>query len=169
MQKITTHLWFDDQAEEAARFYTSIFEGSRVVDREYYGAAGPGTPGTVMTVTFELAGQRFIALNGGPEFTFNEAVSLHVDCADQEEIDGLWDVLCSGGGQPVECGWLKDKFGLSWQIVPAVLNQMIADPDQERSQRVMRAMLGMRKLDIQGLVDAYAADSGTDSGERTGA
>ncbi len=167
MQKITTFLWFDDQAAEAADFYTSIFEDSRVVERAYYGAAGPGTPGTVMTVTFELAGQRFMALNGGPEFTFDEAISLHVDCADQEEVDGLWDALCSGGGRPVECGWLTDKYGLSWQIVPTVLHRMLADPDQERSQRVMRAMLGMRKLDIQGLVDAY--EDGTVSRAGTGA
>lgn len=164
-QKITTCLWFDDRAEEAAAFYTSLFAGSRVVEREYYGEAGPGTPGTVMTVVFELAGQRFMALNGGPEFTFDEAISLHVDCADQEEVDEMWNALCADGGRPVQCGWVTDKFGLSWQIVPTALHRMLADPDRERSQRVMRAMLGMRKLDVQGLVDAYEADSTT---SRTG-
>ncbi|WP_354639287.1 VOC family protein [Kitasatospora camelliae] len=154
MQKITTFLWFDDQAEEAARFYTSVFRDSRIVDVQRYGKAGPGEEGTVMVVTFELAGQRFIALNGGPMFTFSEAISLQVDCASQEEVDDLWAKL-TDGGQESACGWLKDRYGLSWQIVPTVLAEMIADPDPEKSERVTRAMLGMVKLDIRALRDAY--------------
>ncbi|GAA2748198.1 VOC family protein [Kitasatospora cinereorecta] len=154
-QKITTFLWFDHQAEEAAAFYTSVFPGSRVVDVQRYGEAGPGVAGTVMTVTFELAGQRFIALNGGPLFPFTEAISLQIDCDSQAEVDAYWAALTEGGGQEVECGWLKDRYGLSWQVVPKVLMEMISDPDPERSARVTRAMLGMRKLDVQGLRDAY--------------
>ncbi|MEU1666389.1 VOC family protein [Streptomyces sparsogenes] len=154
MQKITTFLWFDDQAEQAAHHYTSVFEDSRVVEIQRYGEAGPGEPGTVMTVTFELAGQRFIALNGGPQFTFTEAISLSVDCATQEEVDQLWERL-GDGGEAGPCGWLKDKYGLSWQIVPRKLTELLRDPDPARSARVMRAMLGMKKIDIQGLVDAY--------------
>ncbi|MEU5027952.1 VOC family protein [Streptomyces milbemycinicus] len=154
MQKITTFLWFDDQAEEAARHYTSIFDDSRVVDIQRYGEAGPGEPGTVMTVTFELAGQRFIALNGGPHFTFTEAISLSVDCATQDEVDELWARL-GDGGEDGPCGWLKDKYGLSWQIVPRKLTELMSDPDPARSARVTKAMLGMKKIDIQGLVDAY--------------
>ncbi|OMI35968.1 VOC family protein [Streptomyces sparsogenes] len=154
MQKITTFLWFDDQAEQAAHHYTSVFEDSRVVEIQRYGEAGPGEPGTVMTVTFELAGQRFIALNGGPEFTFTEAISLSVDCATQEEVDRLWERL-GDGGETGPCGWLKDKYGLSWQIVPRKLNELLRDPDPAKSARVMRAMLDMKKIDIQGLEDAY--------------
>ncbi|ADI04021.1 MULTISPECIES: VOC family protein [Streptomyces] len=154
MQKITTFLWFDDQAEEAARHYTSIFDDSRVVDIQRYGEAGPGEPGTVMTVTFELAGQRFIALNGGPHFTFTEAISLSVDCATQDEVDELWARL-GDGGEDGPCGWLKDKYGLSWQIVPRKLTELMSDPDPAKSARVTKAMLGMKKIDIQGLVDAY--------------
>jgi predicted 3-demethylubiquinone-9 3-methyltransferase (glyoxalase superfamily) len=154
MQKITTFLWFDHQAEEAAQHYTSIFDDSRVVDIQRYGEAGPGEPGTVMTVTFELAGQRFIALNGGPHFTFTEAISLSVDCETQEEVDELWARL-GDGGEPGPCGWLKDKYGLSWQIVPRQLNELMRDPDPAKSARVTKAMLGMKKIDIQGLVDAY--------------
>ncbi|MDW6065073.1 VOC family protein [Streptomyces sp. FXJ1.4098] len=154
MQKITTFLWFDDQAEEAARHYTSIFDDSRVVDIQRYGEAGPGEPGTVMTVTFELAGQRFIALNGGPHFTFTEAISLSVDCATQDEVDELWARL-GDGGEEGPCGWLKDKYGLSWQIVPSKLTELMSDPDPAKSARVTKAMLGMKKIDIQGLVDAH--------------
>ncbi|MCW2640807.1 MAG: 3-demethylubiquinone-9 3-methyltransferase [Dactylosporangium sp.] len=154
MQKITTFLWFDNQAEEAATHYTSIFDDSRIVNVRRYGQAGPGEAGTVMTVTFELAGQQFIALNGGPEFTFNEAVSLYVDCATQEEVDELW-VKLSAGGEEGPCGWLKDKFGVSWQIVPKTLTDLLSDPDPVKAERVMKAMLGMKKIDTQGLVDAY--------------
>ncbi|SCK53788.1 VOC family protein [Streptomyces sp. WMMB 322] len=153
MQKITTFLWFDDQAEEAVEHYTSVFPDSRVIDVQRYGEAGPGEPGTVMTIAFELAGQRFTALNGGPEFTFNEAVSLYVDCADQAEVDTYWAKLAEGGEEG-PCGWLKDKYGLSWQIVPRVLTELLRDPDPARSARVMKAMLGMRKLDVQALEDA---------------
>ena len=154
MQKITTHLWFDKQAEEAVAHYTSVFPDSRVVDVQRYGEAGPGEAGTVMTITFELAGQRYIALNGGPEFTFNEAVSLYVDCADQEEVDTYWSKL-GEGGEEGPCGWLKDKYGLSWQIVPRALTDLLSDPDPIKSAQVMKAMLGMRKLDVKGLEDAY--------------
>lgn len=154
MQKITTFLWFDDQAEEAAQHYVSVFGGdSRIVETSRYSEAGPGEPGSVMTVTFELAGQQFIALNGGPEFTFSEAISLQVDCADQEEVDAFWAGL-GEGGEHGPCGWLKDRYGLSWQIVPRKLGELLGDPDPEKSQRAMRAMLGMKKLDVQGLVDA---------------
>lgn len=153
MQKITTFLWFDDQAEEAVQHYTSVFPDSRVIDVQRYGEAGPGEAGTVMTVAFELAGQRFTALNGGPEFTFNEAVSLYVDCADQAEVDRYWEKL-GEGGEEGPCGWLKDKFGLSWQIIPRALTELLGDPDPARSGRVMKAMLGMRKLDVQALEDA---------------
>lgn len=154
MQKITTFLWFDSQAEEAANFYTSVFDDSRIVDVQRYGEAGPGEPGTVMVVRFELAGQQFIALNGGPQFAFTEAISLYVDCATQEEVDGLWARL-TDGGEEGPCGWMKDRYGLSWQIVPRALTDMLADPDPARSDRVMKAMLGMKKIDIRGLVDAY--------------
>lgn len=153
MQKITTHLWFDGRAEEAARHYTSVFGNSRIVDVQRWGEAGPGKPGTVMTVTFELAGQRFIALNGGPHDRFNDAISLYVDCESQEEVDELWEKL-GEGGEWVQCGWLKDKFGVSWQIVPRVLTDLISDSDEATSQRVMAAMLEMKKLDIQRLLEA---------------
>jgi predicted 3-demethylubiquinone-9 3-methyltransferase (glyoxalase superfamily) len=155
MQKITTFLWFDDQAEQAAHHYTSIFGDSRIVSVQRYGPAGPGAPGSVMTVTFELAGQRFIALNGGPQFPFTEAISLYVDCTSQQEVDRLWAEL-SDGGQEGVCGWLKDRFGVSWQIVPRTLTDLLADADADpaRAERVMTAMFGMKKIDIQGLVDA---------------
>ncbi|WP_059007704.1 VOC family protein [Streptomyces specialis] len=156
-QKITTFLWFDNQAEEAVSLYTSVFAGSRVLDIQRYGETGPGPEGSVMTITFELAGQQFIALNGGPEFTFTEAISLSVDCADQEEVDRLSERLTEGGGEQGPCGWLKDRFGLSWQIVPRVLHELIADPDRAKANRVMGAMLGMKKIEIQGLLDAAAA------------
>ncbi|RKN09306.1 VOC family protein [Streptomyces radicis] len=158
MQKITTFLWFDDQAEEAAAFYTSLFDDSRVVDVQRYGEAGPAPAGTVMTVTFELAGQRYIALNGGPHFAFTEAVSLYVDCADQAEVDRLWDRLTAEGGEESECGWLKDRYGLSWQIVPRFLTDTIGGPDRAAAERVTRAMLGMRKLDVHALQRAAAGE-----------
>ncbi|MGW4893662.1 VOC family protein [Kitasatospora sp. NPDC004240] len=156
MQKITPFLWFDDQAEEAARFYVSLFPDSRIVDTAHYGEAGPGEAGTVMTVTFELAGQRFTALNGGPLFTFTEALSLQVDCADQTEVDHYWAGLTQGGGEGGRCGWLKDRYGLSWQVVPRQLLELAGDPDPVKSQRVIRAMLGMGRLDVRALEDAHA-------------
>ncbi len=155
MQKITPCLWFDNQAEEAAEFYTSMFDDSRIVEVSHYGEAGPRAPGSVMTVTFELGGQRFIALNGGPEFKFTEAVSFSVDCKSQDEVDAFWEKL-SEGGEEGPCGWLKDRFGLSWQIVPTVLVEMVQDEDSEKAQRVMAAMLKMRKIEIAGLEEAYA-------------
>ncbi len=154
IQKISPFLWFDHQAEEAVNFYTSIFEDSRVKTVTRYGEAGPGPKGSVMTIAFELAGQEFVALNGGPHFKFTEAISFFVNCETQEEVDELWDKL-SEGGTEVECGWLKDKYGLSWQIVPTILIEMLQDKDPERSQRVMKAMLQMKKLDIAGLERAY--------------
>ncbi|MFI0897686.1 VOC family protein [Streptomyces sp. NPDC020983] len=156
-QKITTFLWYDDQAEEAAALYTSLFDNSRVVKVQHYGEAGPGTPGSVMIVEFELGGQRFLALNGGPEFTFNEAISLSVDCDSQEEVDRLWSALTANGGQEGPCGWLKDPFGVSWQIVPTRLNELIGDPDQNRSQAAVKAMLGMKKLVVSELEAAADA------------
>ncbi len=156
MQKITPCLWFDTEGEDAARFYTSIFPNSRVVDVARYGSAGPRPEGTVMTVSFELDGQSFIALNGGPDFTFNEAISFQVDCETQEEVDAFWSKL-SEGGEEGPCGWLKDKYGVSWQIVPTALSRLLADPDREKSQRVMEAMLSMKKIEIDGLERAAAA------------
>jgi predicted 3-demethylubiquinone-9 3-methyltransferase (glyoxalase superfamily) len=153
MQKVTPCLWFDDQGEEAAEFYTSIFPNSRITDISRYGEAGPGTPGSAMTVAFELDGQPFTALNGGPEYTFSEAVSFQVSCESQEEVDHYWSKL-SEGGEEGPCGWLKDRFGLSWQIVPKRLMELLSDPDRERSQRVMTAMLEMKKLDIAKLREA---------------
>ena len=155
MPKITPCLWFDTDGEEAAKFYTSVFPNSRIVEVTRYGSAGPRPEGMVMTVTFELDGQRFIALNGGPEFTFDEAISLEVDCQTQDEVDAYWSNL-SEGGEEGPCGWLKDKFGLSWQIVPTVLTELLADPDREKSQRVMRAMLTMKKIEIGALEEAAA-------------
>ena len=153
--KITPCLWFDTEAEEAATFYTSIFENSRILHVSHYGSAGPRPEGMVMTVSFELDGLEFIALNGGPEFTFDEAISFQVNCESQEEVDELWTKLSDGGAEG-PCGWLKDKFGVSWQIVPTVLDELIRDPDPEKSQRVMKAMLGMGKLDIAELERAAA-------------
>ncbi|MGN9837299.1 VOC family protein [Nonomuraea sp. H19] len=153
MQKITTYLWFDNQAEEAAEFYTSIFDDSRILDVQRNGEGGPGPAGTAMMVTFELAGQRFFALNGGPRFTFTEAISLYVDCASQEEVDTLWAKLTEGGKES-QCGWLQDRYGLSWQIIPGRLTELLSDPDPARAQRAMMAMLGMQKIDIQALEDA---------------
>jgi predicted 3-demethylubiquinone-9 3-methyltransferase (glyoxalase superfamily) len=161
IQKITPCLWFDDQAEQAVEFYTAIFRNSRIVEVARYGEAGReihGKPaGTVMTVAFELEGQAFTALNGGPMFKFNEAISFQVSCKTQEVVDHYWEKLSAGGDeQAQQCGWLKDKYGVSWQIVPGVLVEMITDPDSARSQRVMGAMLQMKKIDIDGLRRAYA-------------
>ncbi|MFI9159792.1 VOC family protein [Kitasatospora aureofaciens] len=154
MQKITTFLWYDDQAEAAAALYTSLFPNSRVTGVTRYGEAGPGEPGSVMTVEFELDGRPYAALNGGPEFTFTEAISLQVECDDQREVDELWAKLTADGGQEGPCGWLKDRFGLSWQITPRVLLDLIGDRDRAKSDRVMAAMLRMQKIDIQQLLDA---------------
>ena len=156
MQKLTPCLWFDTEGEDAAKFYTSIFPSSRIVETAYYGSAGPRPEGTVMTVEFELDGQRFIALNGGPEFTFSEAISFQVDCESQEEVDSYWEKL-GEGGERGPCGWLKDKFGVSWQIVPTALPRLLQDSDPERSQRVMAAMLKMGKIEIDELEKAAAA------------
>ncbi|HXQ86403.1 MAG: VOC family protein [Gaiella sp.] len=147
MPKITPCLWFDTQGEEAAEFYTSIFPNSRIVDVARYGEAGPRDAGTVMVVKFELDGQELVALNGGPEFTFDEAISFQIDCADQEEVDRYSEALTDGGEQG-PCGWVKDRFGLSWQVVPARLIELLGDPDEAKAQRAMAAMLEMRKIDI---------------------
>jgi predicted 3-demethylubiquinone-9 3-methyltransferase (glyoxalase superfamily) len=160
IQKITPFLWFDDNAEEAAKFYTSIFKKSKIIDIAHYGesaAEASGRPkGTVMTVTFELEGQRFMALNGGPIFKFSPAISFLVSCETQKELDDLWEKLSEGGGEQEQCGWLKDKFGVSWQIVPSVLGEMIQDKDAEKSEKVMKALIQMKKIDIQSLQKAYA-------------
>ena len=147
MSKITPCLWFDTQAEEAATFYTGIFENSRIMDVSRYGEAGPRPAGTVMTVNFELAGHPFVALNGGPEFTCDEAISFQVSCDSQEEVDYFWAKLTEGGEES-QCGWCKDRYGLSWQIIPKALFELLGDADPGRSQRAMRAMLGMKKLDV---------------------
>jgi len=154
-QKITTFLWFDNNAEEAVNFYVSIFKNSKVLNTLRYGDAGPGPKGTVMTIAFELDGQQFTALNGGPHFKFTEAISLVVHCQTQEEVDHFWEKL-SEGGQKVDCGWLKDKFGLSWQITPDVLLELLQDSDNQKSERVMKAMMTMKKLDIARLKQAAA-------------
>jgi len=156
MQKITPFLWFDNEAEEAMNFYTSVFRNSKVGNVVRYGDAGPGPKGSVMVASFELEGLPFTALNGGPQFKFTEAISFHVACESQDEVDYFWDRL-SEGGSIQQCGWLKDKFGLSWQIVPTVLPKLLSDPDREKANRVMQAMLRMKKLDIAGLEQAYAA------------
>jgi predicted 3-demethylubiquinone-9 3-methyltransferase (glyoxalase superfamily) len=154
VQKIIPFLWFDDQAEEAATFYVSLFKNSKVNSVARYGDAGPGPKGSAMTVTFELAGQKFIALNGGPLFKFNEAVSFLINCETQEEVDDLWKKL-SAEGTESQCGWVKDKYGLSWQVVPTALGEMLEDEDPKKSQRVMQAMLQMGKIDIAKLKKAY--------------
>ena len=154
MQKITPFLWFDDNAEDAVNFYTSVFKNSKIVELSRYPEGSPGPAGTVMVVVFELDGQQFMALNGGPVFKFNEAVSFSVSCETQTEVDDLWAKLTEGG-EPGQCGWLKDKFGLSWQIVPTVLGKLMSDPDPEKSQAVMQAMLKMNKLDIAELQRAH--------------
>lgn len=154
MQKITPFLWFDANAEEAVGFYTSIFRDSKVLDTARYGDAGPGPKGSVMTIRFVLNGQEFIALNGGPHFKFNEAISFVVNCETQQEVDDYWAKL-TAGGKEVQCGWLTDKYGLSWQITPTILGRLVADKDPEKSNRVMQAMLKMIKIDIEDLKRAY--------------
>ena len=153
MQRITTFLWFTDNAEEAANFYTSIFKHSKIKEVSRYGDAGPGPKGTAMVVKFELDGQEFLALNGGPQFTFTEAISLLVSCKDQKEIDHYWEAL-SAGGEKVQCGWLKDQFGLSWQIVPENMGELMAPKDPAKAARAMKAMLQMTKIDIAALKNA---------------
>ncbi|MFE0172123.1 VOC family protein [Streptomyces sp. NPDC059002] len=157
MPRITPNLWFDTQSEDAAKFYVSVFPNSEITNVTYYGEGSPRPAGTVLTVEFKLDGAEFLALNGGPEFTFDEAVSFSIDCADQDEVDHYWAKL-SEGGEEGPCGWLKDKYGLSWQVVPAALPELLADPDAERAQRVMQAMFGMKKLDVAAL---RAAADGT--------
>lgn len=154
MQKIVPFLWFDDKAEEAMNFYVSVFKNSKILSTFRYGEAGPGKKGTVMGGTFELEGQEFYALNGGPQFTFTPALSLFVNCHSQPEVDELWEEL-SDGGEKGQCGWLKDRYGVSWQIIPTVLGEMLRDKDPERSKRVMQAMLQMHKIDIGKLQQAY--------------
>jgi predicted 3-demethylubiquinone-9 3-methyltransferase (glyoxalase superfamily) len=154
MPKITPYLWFDNQAEEAMTLYTSIFPNSRFGEVSRYGEGGPGEPGTIMSGTFSLDGQEFMVLNGGPQFKFNEAISLFVHCDTQEEVDRYWDQLVAGG-EPGPCGWLKDKFGLSWQIIPKLLGELIGDSDPAKSQRVVQAMLQMSKIDSVALQAAY--------------
>lgn len=153
-QKITPFLWFDNQAEEAINFYTSIFKNSRVVSVTCYGEEGPGPKGQVMTAAFQLDGQEFVALNGGPQFKFTEAISFVVNCETQEEVDNFWEKL-SEGGEESRCGWLKDKYGLSWQIVPSILVKLLQDKDAEKSGKVMKAMMQMDKIDIETLEQAY--------------
>lgn len=154
MQKITTFLTFDGRAEEAVDFYVSIFESSKIVSTSRYGDAGPGPAGTLMSASFELAGQPFIALNGGPSFTFSQGISLFVSCESQKEVDELWEKL-SEGGEKGPCGWLTDKFGVSWQVIPRVLGELLGDEDRDKANRVMEAMLQMSKIDIEGLRKAY--------------
>ena len=166
MQKITPFLWYDNEAEEAANFYVSVFSEarrgasprgpSRIVNVSHYGEAGPAPAGSVMTVTFELEGQEFTALNGGPEYAFSPAISFVVSCESQEEVDAFWRSL-SDGGEEGPCGWLKDRYGMSWQVVPTALGELLSDPDPQRSQRVMKAMLQMQKIDIGELQRAYEA------------
>jgi len=152
--KITPFLWFNDNAEEAMNYYVSIFKNSKVLSINRYGDAGPGPSGSVMTATFELDGLQFTALNGGPEFGFTEAISFFVNCDTQQEVDELWDKLCAGGEASM-CGWLKDKFGLSWQIIPKALGEMLGDKDPEKAGRVMKAMFQMQKIDVKKLKEAY--------------
>jgi predicted 3-demethylubiquinone-9 3-methyltransferase (glyoxalase superfamily) len=154
-QKITTFLWFDANAEEAANFYVSVFKNAKVTDVTRYGNTGPGPEGSVMTIAFQLEGQEFVGLNGGPHFKFTEAISLVVKCETQAEIDAMWSKLTADGGKEVECGWLKDKFGLSWQIVPTTFFDMVKDPYRARANRVMAAMMKMKKLDLARLEQAY--------------
>jgi predicted 3-demethylubiquinone-9 3-methyltransferase (glyoxalase superfamily) len=154
MQKITPFLWFDNKAEEAAKFYVSVFKNSRIVTVTRYGETGPGPTGKVMSVIFRLDGQEFYALNGGPQFKFTEAISLFINCETQQEVDELWEKLSEGGLQS-RCGWLKDRYGLSWQVIPKVLGKLLQDKDPVKSKRVMEAMLQMGKIDIEKLKQAY--------------
>jgi predicted 3-demethylubiquinone-9 3-methyltransferase (glyoxalase superfamily) len=158
MPTITPCLWFDTQAEDAATYYVSVFKNSRIVATSRYGEAGPREAGMVLTVQFELDGQQFTALNGGPEFTFDEAISFQIDCASQDDVDYYWDRLTADGGQEGPCGWVKDKFGVSWQVVPDEMETLLSDPDEGRSQRAMAAMLKMKKIDIAEI--RRAADAG---------
>ncbi|MGW0535399.1 VOC family protein [Streptomyces sp. NPDC003032] len=151
MPRITPNLWFDTQGKEAAEFYVSVFPNSKIENVSYYGENAPRPAGTVLTVDFVLDGKPFTAINGGPEFTFDEAVSFLIDCADQEEVDHYWTKLSEDGGSEGPCGWVKDKYGLSWQVVPAILGELMTGPDAERAQRAMQAMLGMKKLDVAAL------------------
>ncbi len=157
MQKITPFLWFDGNAEEAVNFYVSLFKNARITSVARFGDAGPGQPGAVMTMGFELEGLEFVALNGGPEYKFTEAISLFVNCDSQAEVDQLWEKLTADGGEPSQCGWLKDKFGLSWQIVPTAMMEIMQGPDSAGAQRAMAAMLKMTKLDLAELRRAYEA------------
>ena len=157
MQKVIPFLWFDNQAEEAVNFYTSIFRNSKIGSTSRYGEAGPGSAGSVMVMEFEIDWQKFTALNGGPIFNFTPAISFFVNCTSQEEVDYLWEQL-SQGGEKGQCGWLKDKYGISWQIVPTILGQLMSDPDAEKAGRVTRAMLKMTKIDIAALLQAYQGD-----------
>lgn len=154
-QKITPFLWFDTQAEEAARFYVSIFKDSEVTHVSHYGEAEPGMAGGTMVVAFRLDGQEFLALNGGPQFTFTEAISFEIACKDQEEVDYFWNKLTEGGGAPGPCGWLKDKYGVSWQVTPTILHELLRDEDPVKANRVMQAMLQMGKIEIAPLEAAY--------------
>jgi predicted 3-demethylubiquinone-9 3-methyltransferase (glyoxalase superfamily) len=154
VQKITPFLWFDGKAEEAVNFYVSIFKNSKILSVSRYGDAGPGPKGTVMTEAFELDGQKFVALNGGPQFTFSPAISFVVNCETQQELDDFWEKL-SAGGKEVQCGWLQDKYGLSWQIVPRILPDLLQDKNPEKTQRVIKAMMQMIKIDIKGLQQAF--------------
>ena len=157
MDNLVTCLWFDTEGEDAANFYTSLFPNSKVGNISRYGSAGPRPEGTVMTASFELMGQEFLALNGGPNYTFNEAISFQIMCDDQEEVDRYWDALTADGGEPGPCGWLKDKFGVSWQVVPKALPRLLGNPDPEKAQRVMAALLEMKKIEISELEAAAAA------------
>jgi predicted 3-demethylubiquinone-9 3-methyltransferase (glyoxalase superfamily) len=157
MQKIIPFLWFDTQAEEAANFYVSIFKNSKILNLAHYGEAGPGPKGSVMVATFQIEGQKFMALNGGPQYTFSPAISFYVDCETQAEVDELWEKLTAGGSD-VQCGWLGDKFGVSWQIIPKALIELMQDKDPVKSQRVFKAMMGMIKIDIEGLKRAYRGE-----------
>jgi predicted 3-demethylubiquinone-9 3-methyltransferase (glyoxalase superfamily) len=153
--QISTCLWFDGRAEEAANFYVSIFPNSKILKTARYPEGAPGPAGSVMTIEFELDGRKFLGLNGGPHFKFNEAISFIISCQTQEEVDRYWQALTAGGGE-VQCGWVKDKFGVSWQVTPTVLGQLLSDPDAQKAKRVMQAMMGMKKLDIRGLKQAAA-------------
>jgi predicted 3-demethylubiquinone-9 3-methyltransferase (glyoxalase superfamily) len=157
MQKITPFLWFDGNAEAAANFYVSIFKNSKILNLAYYGEAGPGPKGSVMVATFQIEGQKFMALNGGPQYTISPAISFFVDCETQAEVDELWERLTAGGSE-VQCGWLRDKFGVSWQIIPRTLMELMQDKDPVKSQRVFKAMMGMIKIDIEALRRAYRGE-----------
>ena len=157
MQKITPFLWFDGNAEEAMNFYTSTFKNSKITNIKRYGDAGPGPKGSVMTCTFQIEGQGFMALNGGPHFKFTPAISFFVNCETQAEVDDLWEKLLAGG-EAMQCGWLKDKFGVSWQIIPKALGELLGDKDPQKSQRVLKAMMKMIKIDVEGLKRAHEGE-----------